>query len=319
MLALETDGLTKDYLVGFWRPRPYRALDQLTLQVGPGRGLRLPRSQRRRQEHRHQAADAADLPDQRPRPNSRPAGRRLRCETTHRLPAREPDLLRLSDRRGVARLLRPAVRHAGRRARGRGSRPCWTRSAWATERRLRLRTYSKGMVQRVGIAQAILNRARHRLLRRADVRPRSARPPRRPPAHARLARSRLHGVLQLAHPVGRRGAVQPGRHRRAGKLVAGGRLAELLAFELQGWELVVGDVSDALLGPLSAAGPTRHGARPRPLHRGAAARCARRGAARAGGRRRTACVSLNPMRDTLESYFVVRTWPRPPARDTAQL
>jgi len=32
-LALETETLTKDYAVGFWRPRPYRALDSLTLQV----------------------------------------------------------------------------------------------------------------------------------------------------------------------------------------------------------------------------------------------------------------------------------------------
>ena len=36
MPAIETEGLTKDYLVGFWRPRPYRALDALTLQVEPG-------------------------------------------------------------------------------------------------------------------------------------------------------------------------------------------------------------------------------------------------------------------------------------------
>ena len=34
--ALSTDALTKDYKVGFWRPRPYRALDALTLSVAPG-------------------------------------------------------------------------------------------------------------------------------------------------------------------------------------------------------------------------------------------------------------------------------------------
>ncbi len=34
--AIETEGLSKDYLVGFWRPRPYRALDALTLQVEAG-------------------------------------------------------------------------------------------------------------------------------------------------------------------------------------------------------------------------------------------------------------------------------------------
>src|SRR5579859_2118109 len=36
MRALATDLLTKDYAVGFWRKRPYRALDRLTLEVEPG-------------------------------------------------------------------------------------------------------------------------------------------------------------------------------------------------------------------------------------------------------------------------------------------
>src|SRR6478736_1356822 len=36
MAAIETEGLSKDYLVGFWRPRPYRALDALTLTVNDG-------------------------------------------------------------------------------------------------------------------------------------------------------------------------------------------------------------------------------------------------------------------------------------------
>ena len=36
MFAIETVDLTKDYFTGFWRPRPYRALDHLTLAVAPG-------------------------------------------------------------------------------------------------------------------------------------------------------------------------------------------------------------------------------------------------------------------------------------------
>src|SRR5436190_20161777 len=36
MPALATYELTKDYAVGFWRKRPYRALDRLTLEVGAG-------------------------------------------------------------------------------------------------------------------------------------------------------------------------------------------------------------------------------------------------------------------------------------------
>ncbi len=36
MPALATYGLTKDYAVGFWKKRPYRALDDLTLEVNSG-------------------------------------------------------------------------------------------------------------------------------------------------------------------------------------------------------------------------------------------------------------------------------------------
>src|SRR5436309_1007614 len=36
MPALATYDLTKDYAVGFWRKRPYRALDRLTLDVEAG-------------------------------------------------------------------------------------------------------------------------------------------------------------------------------------------------------------------------------------------------------------------------------------------
>jgi len=34
--VIETENLTKDFLVGFWRPRPYRALDALSLSVEEG-------------------------------------------------------------------------------------------------------------------------------------------------------------------------------------------------------------------------------------------------------------------------------------------
>src|SRR5436190_603378 len=34
--AIETDQLTKDFAVGFWRKRPYRAVDRLTLRVDSG-------------------------------------------------------------------------------------------------------------------------------------------------------------------------------------------------------------------------------------------------------------------------------------------
>ena len=34
--AVETFELSKDYSVGFWRPRPYRALDKISFEVEPG-------------------------------------------------------------------------------------------------------------------------------------------------------------------------------------------------------------------------------------------------------------------------------------------
>src|SRR6188508_2362850 len=34
--AISIESLTKDYQVGFWRKRPYRALDRLSLEVQPG-------------------------------------------------------------------------------------------------------------------------------------------------------------------------------------------------------------------------------------------------------------------------------------------
>ena len=36
MKAVRLQALTKDYLVGFWRPRPHRALDHVSLDVAPG-------------------------------------------------------------------------------------------------------------------------------------------------------------------------------------------------------------------------------------------------------------------------------------------
>src|ERR1700751_3349872 len=34
--AIRTLELSKDFFVGFWRPRPYRALDRLSIEVEPG-------------------------------------------------------------------------------------------------------------------------------------------------------------------------------------------------------------------------------------------------------------------------------------------
>ncbi len=51
-----------------------------------------------------------------------------------------------------------------------------------------------------------------------------------------------------------------------GRLVASGRLSDILAFELKGWELVVANVADDVRVDARAAGPPRHAAGPWPLH-----------------------------------------------------
>ena len=34
--AIQVEELTKDYAIGFWRKRPYRALDRLSIAIEPG-------------------------------------------------------------------------------------------------------------------------------------------------------------------------------------------------------------------------------------------------------------------------------------------
>ena len=76
--AISIENLTKDYQVGFWRKRPYRALDRLIAGGPARRGLRLSRAERRRQDDHAEAADAADLPDVGARRDSWAARRRRR-------------------------------------------------------------------------------------------------------------------------------------------------------------------------------------------------------------------------------------------------
>ena len=94
------------------------------------------------------------------------------------------------------------------------------RSGIGAERRLQLRKFSKGMLQRVGIAQALLNDREVGVLRRADVGARPARPARDSAADSAAPRSRVHRVLQLARALRRRGAVQS--RRDCGARPAGG-------------------------------------------------------------------------------------------------
>ena len=81
----------------------------------------------------------------------------LERQAPHRLPAGESVLLRLPDRRGTARSTSPASSATRPPSAGARASRLLDEVGIGAERRLQLRKFSKGMLQRVGIAQALLN------------------------------------------------------------------------------------------------------------------------------------------------------------------
>jgi ABC-2 type transport system ATP-binding protein len=172
------------------------------------------------------------------------------------------------------------------------------------ERRLQLRKFSKGMLQRVGLAQALVNDPEVVFLDE----PMSGLDPigRREIRRLILAlRDRGCTVFFSSHILADAEALCSRVAILArGRLAAEGRLGDMLAFEVRGWELVVADLGKATLADLESRVPraTRisegryalelpPGARPEKL----AAELVASGAT---------LVSINPVRDTLEDFFV---------------
>jgi ABC-2 type transport system ATP-binding protein len=301
--AIETHELSKDFLTGFWRPRPYRALDRLTLSVDEGEvfGFLGPNGAGK--------STTLKLLMQLLYPTSGSArilGRPVGDLSVKQRLGFLPENPYFYDHLTAEELLMYFARIFGFRGADAAARVARVLDdvGLGAERRLRLRQYSKGMVQRVGLAQALLNEP--------DVvfldEPMSGLDPlgRR---HVRQLMLRLrdrgctvffssHILSDAESLCSRVGILAQGR------LVASGRLSEILAFELRGWELVVANLGDELrerLRPrvrgLTAIAHNRYmielppDAPPEPfLHE-----------LGAGGAQ---VVSLNPLRDTLEDYFV---------------
>ncbi len=246
--AIRLQELTKDYAVGFWRPRPVRALDGVSLDVQPGEvlgylgpnGAGKTTTLKLLMQLVYPTSGRAEI-------LGRPAGD---VETRRRL-GYLPELPYFYDNLTAEELL---VYFGGlfglssADARRRAS-TLLDRAGLGAERRRQLRKYSKGMLQRVGIAQALVNDPEVVFLDE----PMSGLDPVGRRDTRELIRSLgdegrtvffSSHILSDAEALCSRVAIVA-----QGRLAATGRLADL-AFETTGWELVVTGSDDGAFAAL---------------------------------------------------------------------
>ena len=301
--AIDTEDLTKDYALGFWRKRPYRALDRLTLAVEPGEvfGLLGPNGAGKTTTLKlllqlvFPTGGRAEI-------LGRPAG----DVSVRRRIGYLPENPYFYDHLTAVELLNYFGRLLGLGGADRAARipRLLDQVGIGAERRLALRRYSKGMLQRVGLAQALLNEPEVVFLDE----PMSGLDP----IGRRMVRELILGlrdrgatvffsshILSDAEAVCSRVAILAG-----GRLVASGRLTDLLAFGIKGWEVIVEGVDRAVLDRVRAVAVkvTPIAERRYALELPPSARPDQVMAdlAAAGA----SVVSMNPLRDTLEDFFM---------------
>ena len=303
MRALATDLLTKDYAVGFWRKRPYRALDRLTLDVESGEvfGFLGPNGAGK--------TTTLKLLMQLVFPTSGRAellGRPLGDLSVKRRIGYLPENPYFYDHLTAEELLHYFAGLFGYSSADRRARTdrLLDEVGIGAERRLQLRKFSKGMLQRVGIAQALINDPDLVVL---DEPMSGLDPLGRRDLRSLILGLRDRGctvffsshVLSDAETLCSRVAILA-----KGRLVTTGRLTEILAFQAHGWDLVVSHVGDALVPMIQS--------RARRLVRISEGQYALelaldpppdRLVAELGGAG-AKLVSLNPIRETLEDFFV---------------
>jgi ABC-2 type transport system ATP-binding protein len=303
--AIFIEELTKDYAIGFWRKRPYRALDRLSLAIEPGEvfGFLGPNGAGK--------TTTLKLLMQLIFPTSGRAeilGQPVGHVATRRRIGYLPENPYFYDYLTAEELLDYFAQLFGYGAAERKTRvsTLLDRVGIAGERRLQLRKFSKGMVQRVGIAQALVNDPEVVFL---DEPMSGLDPLGRRDVRNLIMQLRDEGrtiffsshILADAEALCSRVAVVAG-----GRLAASGRLSEILAFEVRGWELVVANVTPAVLARLEpVARRTREISAGRyavELSLEHAPERVLADLAALGAH----VVSLNPIQDTLEDFFVRR-------------
>jgi len=247
--ALATHELSKDYAIGFWRKRPYRALDRLSLEVERGEvfGFLGPNGAGK--------TTTLKLLMQLVFPTSGRAeilGRPVGDIDAKRRIGYLPENPYFYDYLTAEELMRYFAELFGIRGAERERRVgrLLDEVGIAAERRMQLRKFSKGMLQRVGIAQALINEPELVIL---DEPMSGLDPLGRRDVRNLILRLRDRGctvffsshVLSDAEALCSRVAIVA-----KGRLVTVGRLTDMLALRAHGWELVVAGATDALIASL---------------------------------------------------------------------
>ncbi|MCM3881269.1 MAG: ABC transporter ATP-binding protein [Vicinamibacterales bacterium] len=303
MLAIQTTDLSKDFPVGFWRPRPYRALDKLTLEVEQGEtfGFLGPNGAGK--------TTTLKLLMQLLYPTSGRAeilGRPVGDVGVKRRIGYLPESPYFYDYLTAEELLSYFASLVGYGAAERRRRvsALLDEVGIGSERRLQLRKFSKGMLQRVGIAQAILNDPEVVFL---DEPMSGLDPLGRREVRNLILSLRDRGctvffsshVLADAEALCSRVAILA-----SGRLIASGKITDIHAFQVRGWELIVAHLSGESL--------ERHRARMRKVTAIADRQYALELPLEPGpdGLLRDLIgegahlVSLNPTRESLEDFFI---------------
>jgi ABC-2 type transport system ATP-binding protein len=154
--AIEIQGLTKEYAVGFWRKKMRRSLDNLTLQVEEGESFGFLGPNGAGKTTTLKLLMGLIFPTA---GTARVRGRSIDDVRMHREIGYMPEQPYFYDYLTARELLDYFARFFGYGAAERGERVTrfLERVGLATSGDVQLRKFSKGMLQRVGIAQAILH------------------------------------------------------------------------------------------------------------------------------------------------------------------
>lgn len=303
--AIRIESLTKDYAIGFWRRRTYRALDHLSLDIDGGEvfgflgpnGAGKTTTLKLLMQLIFPTSGRAEI-------LGRPVGD---ISTRHRI-GYLPENPSFYDYLTAEELLGYFGELFGYSGADRRTRvqALLDRVGIGAERRLQLRKFSKGMIQRVGIAQALLNDPEVVFL---DEPMSGLDPLGRRDVRSLILELRDQGrtvffsshILADAEALCRRVAVVAG-----GRLAASGALSDILAFQVHGWELVMAGLSPEVVARLKPSvrrateiSPGRY-ALELSLDQSPDHMLAELMAAGAS------LVSLNPVRGTLEDFFMKR-------------